>query len=243
MIGASASLGPAGRKKTRSHMGMFEGAFAARLTVLARDAGGSVRLHEMRLRTPPPPGRVAPPVWPLSPRDADLCARLIRRLAPQLADLARDRELAAALTAMSADALARLLQDCIRAALETTPAAEPEHNTPTTGGLAPWQLRRVTDFLERNLARPVSLVDIARIARLSQFHFARAFKRSTGRSPHAYLVSLRIRRAKELLATTKQSITEIAGAVGYDTPQSLARVFTRDVGVTPSEYRRTHACW
>ncbi len=106
------------------------------------------------------------------------------------------------------------------------------------GGLAPWQVRRATDYIEANLARDIPLADLAALARLSPFHFARAFKRSVGQPPHAYQYGLRLERAKDLLAQTDLSITEIASQVGYEAPQTLARAFQRGVGVTPTAYRR-----
>ncbi len=109
---------------------------------------------------------------------------------------------------------------------------------PLRGGLAPWQIRRVEEFLRARMAEPISLAAIADIARLSPFHFARAFKTSVGVAPHAHLQSLRLERARNLLAETDMPITEVAAEVGYDSPQSLARVLRRESGVTPTRYRR-----
>lgn len=106
------------------------------------------------------------------------------------------------------------------------------------GGLAPRQIRRVTEYLESHLAEDISLPDLAAVAGLSPFHFARAFKTSLGAPPGAYHRSLRVDRARALLRGTDTPITEIAAQVGYEAPQALARVFRREVGVSPSEYRR-----
>lgn len=106
------------------------------------------------------------------------------------------------------------------------------------GGLAPWQVRRSTEHLRENLARDVPLAELAAVANLSPFHFARAFKRSVGAPPHAYQFTLRVERAKSLLADTDLPVTEIASLVGYEAPQTLARAFQRAVGVTPTAYRR-----
>ena len=110
------------------------------------------------------------------------------------------------------------------------------------GGLAPWQQRRATEYLADHLSASVGLADIARTAGLSAFHFARMFKQSTGSPPHAYQRRLRCEKAKELLASTDLIISEIAVAVGYETPQAFARMFRADVGVSPSEYRRERSC-
>lgn len=109
------------------------------------------------------------------------------------------------------------------------------------GGLAPWQARRTTAFLAANIERRVPLGELAAIARLSPFHFSRAFARTMGMPPYRYQQKLRIARAAELLAASDMRIIEIALAVGYETPQALARVFVQQHGMTPSEWRRRHA--
>jgi len=112
-----------------------------------------------------------------------------------------------------------------------------------SSGLAKWQERRAAEYLADNLAEDVSLEILAGVAGLSTFHFARMFKQSTGLPPHAYLRRLRSERAKELLATTKLSVGEIATVVGYETPQAFARMFRAETGASPSEYRREQGSW
>ncbi len=107
-----------------------------------------------------------------------------------------------------------------------------------SGGLAGWQVRRVTEYLNDHLAEPVSLQELAGLVRLSPYHFARTFKLSTGLPPHRYHTIRRVEKAKELLEHTELTITEIAHAVGYATPQALARVFRSSVGCAPSEWRQ-----
>lgn len=109
---------------------------------------------------------------------------------------------------------------------------------PFRGGLATWQLRRVTEYLAARFAEDIKLEELARLTGLSVFHFARAFKRTTGVSPHAYLVELRVEYARRLLETTDRTVTEIAFEVGYESSQSLARVFVNKTGLSPSAYRR-----
>ena len=106
------------------------------------------------------------------------------------------------------------------------------------GGLAPWQVRRTTEYLHDNLVRDVALGELASVAKLSPFHFARAFKASLGMPPHAYLRELRLARAKAMLVETDLSVTEIAARVGYDAPQALGKAFRRETGLTPTGYRR-----
>lgn len=109
--------------------------------------------------------------------------------------------------------------------------------TPAKGGLAPWQLRRVDDYLSANFASKVSLAELADIADLSVFHFARAFKATSGITPHGRLVELRISRGCELLETTDRSITEIALDVGYESSQSFARAFREIMDTSPGKFR------
>lgn len=104
-------------------------------------------------------------------------------------------------------------------------------------GLADWQLRRVTEKLES--MQDISLADLAAAANLSPFHFARAFKQTTGLPPHHYQLMRRMECAKDLLSNTRLSVTEVALGVGYGSSQTLARVFRKEVGASPIEYRRS----
>jgi AraC family transcriptional regulator len=110
---------------------------------------------------------------------------------------------------------------------------------PPTGGLAPWQARRATDYVRQHMSEDISLAELASVVRLSPFHFARAFKTSVGKPPHAYLNSIRIERALVLLRETEATITDIAHTVGYDTLQTFSRAFRRECGLTAGQYRRS----
>jgi AraC family transcriptional regulator len=72
---------------------------------------------------------------------------------------------------------------------------------------------------------------------LSQFHFARMFRRSVGRPPHGYLTDLRMERAKQLLRETDLPLAQVAARVGYQTQAHFTGVFHREVGTTPRTYR------
>jgi len=106
-------------------------------------------------------------------------------------------------------------------------------------GLLGWQQRRCTEYLHDHLADNVSLEELARLVRLSPFHFARLFKVSTGLPPAAYQRRLRCQRAQELLRTTDFDIAQIAFAVGYETPQAFARMFRAETGTNPTDWRRS----
>jgi AraC-like DNA-binding protein len=106
------------------------------------------------------------------------------------------------------------------------------------GGLAGWQQKRLVEYIAKRLDKKTSLTDLVNVAKLSRYHFARAFKHSFGEPPHRYLMSRRIERAKTLLENPAASVTEIAIAVGFADPVSFASAFRRSVGTTPTNYRR-----
>ncbi|EQB30376.1 AraC family transcriptional regulator [Sphingobium ummariense] len=106
------------------------------------------------------------------------------------------------------------------------------------GGLADWQVRRVTDYMRARLDEEIGLEELAGLVHLSRFHFCTAFRKATGCTPHIWLVNQRIARARELLVMVELPVTEIALAVGYQTPSSFSAAFRKVTGVTPSEFRR-----
>jgi AraC-like DNA-binding protein len=105
------------------------------------------------------------------------------------------------------------------------------------GGLAPWQLRRARDMMDA-LDEKVSLTALAAAVSLSPFHFARAFKLSTGLPPHRYQIGRRIERAMAMLAATDLAIADVAAAVGYADHAHFTRMFRQHVGTTPAAFRR-----
>jgi AraC family transcriptional regulator len=106
------------------------------------------------------------------------------------------------------------------------------------GGLAGWQRKAVCDYIEENLHQDISLTELAAIARLSPYHFCRAFKGAVGEPPHRYQMSRRIARAKMLLADPALSITDAAAAVGYGSLSRFSALFRQVTGHSPREYRR-----
>ncbi len=106
------------------------------------------------------------------------------------------------------------------------------------GGLAPWQVRRVRDYLEANLAEDVTLETLARLVGLSPYHLCRAFKASTGLPPHRWRMARRIERARETLERTDLALSDIAAACGFASQQHFTTAFKNHVGATPSAYRR-----
>ncbi len=108
------------------------------------------------------------------------------------------------------------------------------------GGLAPWQLRRATEYMTEHLADPVSLKELAGQTGLSPSRFGRAFKSSMGITPHRWQMNLRIMEARELLGEGKLSQAEIALATGFAEQSHFSRVFREVVGVPPGAWQREH---
>jgi AraC family transcriptional regulator len=106
------------------------------------------------------------------------------------------------------------------------------------GGLAPWQLRRVTAHIDALLGAPIRVRDFEEITGLSASYFARAFKVSVGQSVHAYIIRRRIERAQEMMVTTDDPLCEIAVACGLCDQAHLSRLFRRIVGLSPNVWRR-----
>jgi AraC-like DNA-binding protein len=106
------------------------------------------------------------------------------------------------------------------------------------GGLAAWQERRSKELLLANPRGELSLERLARECCLSRAHFARSFKKTTGKSPMAWLLSERLERAKTLLVDAKLTLTEIAELTGFADQSHFSRVFSRHVRIAPGEWRR-----
>jgi len=98
-------------------------------------------------------------------------------------------------------------------------------------------MRRVREHVELHFSESMDLAELAGIAGLSVYHFARAFKQSTGVTPHHYLVRRRIERAREMLARSELPLSEIALAAGFSDQSHLARVFRQMLGITPGRFR------
>ena len=99
-------------------------------------------------------------------------------------------------------------------------------------------LGQATDYMNDNLARKLTLAEIAGVAHMSPDHFARSFKAATGLSPHQYVIHRRVERAQTLLSDTSLTVAEIARAVGFSNPSHLAHHVRRLLGVAPGALRR-----
>jgi AraC family transcriptional regulator len=111
---------------------------------------------------------------------------------------------------------------------------------PSRRNLAPWQERRAKEFIDANLARNVSLSEIADQCGLSASHFSRAFRRATGRPPHRWLLERRVEAAKAMLGEGAVSLAQIAADCGFSDPSHFSRVFSNVVGEPPAVWRRSN---
>jgi AraC family transcriptional regulator len=127
--------------------------------------------------------------------------------------------------------------------IRTPSLALPKVETPkrVRGGLAPWQMRRVTAYIETNLDAKIKTRDLASLVNLSSFYFSRAFKDSFGISPHVYVMRRRLERAQGLMLATNAALAEIAAGCGLADQAHLSKLFVRFVGETPGSWRRARA--
>jgi AraC family transcriptional regulator len=100
------------------------------------------------------------------------------------------------------------------------------------------RIRHVLDFISTHLADEVTLVELAKVAGLSTFHFARMFARAVGVSPHRYVSRLRLENAMAEIAAGRLSLAQIALNARFSSQASFTRAFVRATGMTPGEYRR-----
>jgi AraC family transcriptional regulator len=105
------------------------------------------------------------------------------------------------------------------------------------GTLPRGRLRAVVEYIEGHLDTNPTLEQMAAVARLSRYHFARQFKSATGLSPHQYVISLRVERAKQLLQGGDLSLAQVAARTGFSDQSMFCQHFKRRVGVTPGKFQ------
>lgn len=106
-----------------------------------------------------------------------------------------------------------------------------------TGGLSGKKLRQVMDFIAGSFESDLSLADLAEVAGMSPFHFAREFKRTTGTTPHQYLIKFRVDRAKAMLTESEMPLVEVSSRTGFSHQSHFTRLFRKLTGTTPQSYR------
>ena len=134
---------------------------------------------------------------------------------------------------VEADGLAHTLAD----RLVTLQHGEAQRS-PAPQRLSRRTIDQVAGFIEAGLTRRLSLDDLAAVAAVSPFHFARCFKTTTGLAPHQYVLARRIELAKRLIMTTSEPVVEVAWSVGFENISHFRRQFAAQVGVVPGVLRR-----
>ncbi len=129
------------------------------------------------------------------------------------------------------ESLANALASCLVQRYNASPSPAP---APAAGTLSPRSWRILRSYIEEHLHSDISLDDMARIARLSPYHFSRCFKAMTGTSPHQYLIERRVEHARKLLLNSDHSLANIALQSGFSDQSHLTRHMKRLLGVTPS---------
>lgn len=97
-------------------------------------------------------------------------------------------------------------------------------------------IERTIEYMHDNYQARFSLRDVAHIANLSPYHFLRLFKTQTGKTPYAYLLNLKIEKAKQLLKGKKHTVTEVCFLCGFNNTSHFATLFKRMVGLPPSDF-------
>lgn len=127
-------------------------------------------------------------------------------------------------------------------------ACSPSYHLPSrpraangTSGLSDKALERTVAYIHAHLFDNLTLGDLARIACVSRFHFARMFRVRTGFSPMKYVQHERIEIAKHLLRTNEGNISAIAAALGFFDQSHFSRVFRKITGISPGRYAQHHA--
>jgi AraC family transcriptional regulator len=157
---------------------------------------------------------------------------------------ARVGALAAAVNAerMAGFPSGKLFLDCVEQAIAVALVkGHAERDLPVRkyrGGLGPARLRRIRELVHAKMEEELSLSEMAQSVELSASHFSRMFRRSTGESPHDFVLRQRVDRAKEMLRAAEGRVLDVAIACGFKTQQHFARVFRQISGVSPREYRQ-----
>jgi AraC family transcriptional regulator len=106
------------------------------------------------------------------------------------------------------------------------------------GGLGPARLRTIKELVHAKMEDELRLCEMAQSVGLSPAHFSRMFRKSTGESPHQFVLRQRMERAKEMLRVPEGRVLDVAVACGFKTQQHFARVFRHVCGASPTEYRQ-----
>jgi len=158
----------------------------------------------------------------------DLASSIVRLLDNARRDLDADRTAAEASIARACSLL--------RIEIERRTVGRSDRVAP--GSLAGWQVHRVKAYVDANLDAPIHIGDLAKVARRSGAYFCRAFKRTFGETPHAFVVARRLHRAGDLMLTSDAALSEIAVTCGFHDQAHLSKLFRARYGQSPAAWRR-----
>jgi AraC family transcriptional regulator len=129
------------------------------------------------------------------------------------------------------------IEQALAVALVNGYAVRPRSRGTYQGGLSPARLRTIKDLVHAKMENDLTLIEMAQSVSLSPAHFSRMFRKSTGETPHQFVLRNRVERAKEMLREPEMRVLDVAVACGFKTQQHFARVFRRSCGASPTEYR------
>jgi AraC family transcriptional regulator len=138
--------------------------------------------------------------------------------------------------ALAAEGLARTIAVLLLREFNHIPSAKPAQAAP------PLAVLKVVELMRQRLTDSLALEELAEVAGLSPFHFARQFKTATGHPPHDYLIRLRVDRAQELIRQHHHewTLAAIADECGFADQSHMARHFKRVLGISPGEFADAH---
>ena len=105
-------------------------------------------------------------------------------------------------------------------------------------GITPFRIKQIEQHIKNRIDSCITTSELAQLCGLSQYHFIRMFKRTTGQTPHQYINRLKMEKAKELLGSENKSIIQVGFATGFDNPSHFTQVFKSIVGITPLKFRK-----
>ena len=133
------------------------------------------------------------------------------------------------MTSPTMDALKTWYLDKIRTAAENINKGSVDH----THHL----IKKALEYIEENYSKDISLDDISKELNLSTYYFSKLFKEEKGENFVEYLTERRVEKAKELMKDPSRSIKEISSECGYSDPNYFSRIFKKNTGMTPTEYK------
>ena len=111
-------------------------------------------------------------------------------------------------------------------------------NVPLGNTLNQSKVSLIEEYIDAHLDEKIGIEDLAELAGISSFHFAKLFKVATGLSPHQFVMQHRVKRAQQLLQNQSLSLAQVSFDVGFSSQSHMSDVFKKLIGVTPGRYRK-----